>query len=105
MTKIRRNDTVKVLAGKDRGKTGKVLRVFPEENRVLVEGINFIKRHTRQTKQEQKGGIVQKESPVQISNLILICKHCNKPTRVEMKIMSDGSSKVRVCKKCKEIIT
>lgn len=103
--KIRRNDTVKVLTGKDKGKTGKVLRVFPQERRALVEGINFIKKHTRQTKQEQKGGIIQKESPVQISNLILICKHCSKPTRVEMKVMADGISKARVCKKCKEILS
>ena len=104
MAKIKRNDMVKILAGKDKGKTGKVLTVFPGKNRALVEGVNFIKRHSRQTKQEQKGGIIQKESPLQISNLLLICKHCNKPTRVGMKIMKDGVSKARVCKKCKEII-
>lgn len=105
MMTVRHNDMVKVLTGKDRGKTGKVLRVFPEKNRALVEGINFIKRHARQTKQDQKGGIIQKESPVQISNLMLVCKHCNKPTRVGIKIMGDGSSKARVCKKCKEILS
>ena len=105
MIKIRRNDIVKVSTGKDSGKTGKILKVFPKENRALVEGINFIKRHTRQAKQGQKSGIVQKESPVQISNLLLICKHCNKPTRVGIKIMGDGSSKVRICKKCKEILS
>ena len=102
---IRRNDTVKVLTGRDKGKIGKVLRVFPQEGRALVEGINFIKKHTRQTKQEQKGGIIQKESPIQISNLILMCKHCSKPTRVEMKVMADGTSKARMCKKCKEILS
>lgn len=105
MMKIRRGDIVKVLAGKDKGKTGKVLKVFPKEYRTLVEGINFIKKHTRQTRQDQKGGIIQKESPIDISNLILICKLCNKPTRVGIKIMADGSSKVRVCNECKEIIT
>jgi large subunit ribosomal protein L24 len=105
MIKIRRNDMVKVLAGKDRGKTGKVLKVFPGEGRVLVESINFIKRHTKQTRQDQKGGIMQKESPIQISNLMLICKHCNKPTRVGIKIMQDGVSRARICKKCKEILT
>ncbi len=105
MNKIRKNDTVKVIAGKDKGKTGKVLKVFPQKSRALVEGINFIKKHTRQTKQEQKGGIIQKESPIQISNLILICKHCNKPTRVEIKVMADGMSRARVCKKCKEILS
>ncbi len=105
MMKIKRNDMVKVLAGRDKAKTGKVLRVFPRENRALVEGINFIKRHTRQTKQDQKGGITQKEIPMQISNLMLICKHCNKPTPVGIKIMGDGSSKARVCKRCKEILS
>lgn len=100
---IIRNQIVKILAGKDRGKTGKVLKIFPKENRLLVEGINFIKRHTRQTRQDTKGGIIQKESPMQISNVMLICKKCSKPTRVGTKIMNDGS-KVRVCKKCKEII-
>ncbi len=102
--KIKRNDTVKVIAGKDKSKTGKVLKVFSRENKVLVEGVNFIKRHTRQTKQEQKGGIIQKESPLQVSKIILICKHCNKPTRVGMKVLRDGASKARMCKKCKEVI-
>lgn len=105
MIKIKRNDIVKVLTGRDKGKTGKVLLILPKKNRALVEGINFIKRHTRQTKQDKKGGIIQKESPAQISNLMLICKHCNKPTRVEMKIMSGGSGKARACKKCKEVIS
>lgn len=105
MLKIKRNDIVKVLTGKDRGKTGKVLKVFPKEKRILVEGINFIKRHARQTKQDQKGGIIQKEAPADISNLMLVCKHCNKPTRVKIKIMGNGSSKARVCGKCKEVIT
>ena len=105
MANLKRNDTVKVLAGKDKGKTGKVLKVFSGKNRALVESVNFVKRHTRQTKQNQKGGIIQKESPIQISNLILICKHCNKPTRVGVKIMKDGESRARVCKKCEEIIT
>lgn len=103
--KIRRNDTVKVITGKDKGKTGKVLQVLPDAGRVLVEGVNFIKRHTRQTKQEQKGGIVQKEAPLKVSNVILICKHCNKPTRVGIKIIGESSGKARVCKKCGEIIT
>ena len=82
MFNIRKNDNVKVLAGKDKGKTGRVLRVFPRSKRVLVEGVNFVKRHTRQTKQNEKAGIIQKESPVQISKLMLVCKNCNKPTRV-----------------------
>jgi len=104
MFKIKRNDIIKVIAGKDKGKTGKVLMVLPKENRLLVEGINFIKRHTRQTRQDQKGGIIQKESPIHISNAVLVCKHCNQPTKIGIEIIGDGS-KVRVCKKCKEIIT
>ncbi|MEA3306102.1 MAG: 50S ribosomal protein L24 [Candidatus Omnitrophota bacterium] len=103
MGRITHNNIVKVLAGKDRGKQGKVLRVFPKKKRLLVEGINFIKKHTRQTKQDTKGGIIQKESPIHVSNLMLICKKCNKPTRIGMKIMNDGSV-VKVCKKCKETI-
>ena len=105
MMRIKRNDTVKVLTGKDKGKTGRVLRVFAGEGRALVEAVNFVKKHAKQTKQEQKAGIIQKESPIRLSNLILICKHCNKPTRAGIKIMGDGSSKARVCKKCKEVIT
>jgi len=104
MARIKHNDMVKVLSGKDKGKSGKVLKVFLKENRALVEGVNFIKRHTKQAKQEQKGGIIQKEGPIRISKLTLICKHCNKPTRVGIKIMEDGKSRARICKKCKEII-
>ena len=104
MANIKRNDIVKVLSGKEKGKTGKVLKVFSRGNRALVEGVNFIKRHTRQTKQDQKGGIIQRESPMRISKLMLICKHCNKPTRIAMKIMEDGKSRARVCRKCREII-
>lgn len=102
MILIKRNDTVKVLAGKDKGKTGRVIMVFPKKNRVLVEGVNYVKKHARQTQQNQKGGIMQKEMPIQISNLMLMCKSCNKPARVEINITADG--KTRVCKKCKETI-
>jgi len=102
MILIKRNDTVKVLAGKDKGKTGRVIMVFPKKNRALVEGVNYVKKHARQTQQNQKGGIMQKEMPIQISNLMLMCKSCNKPARVEINITADG--KIRVCKKCKETI-
>ena len=102
MILIKRNDTVKVLAGKDKGKTGRVIMVFPKKNRALVEGVNYVKKHARQTQQNQKGGIMQKEMPIQISNLMLMCKSCNKPARVEINITADG--KTRVCKKCKETI-
>ena len=102
MRVIKKNDIVKVVAGKDRGKTGRVIMVFPKKNRALVEGVNYVKKHARQTKQNQKGGIMQKEMPIQISNIMLMCKSCNKPTRVE--INTTGNDKTRICKKCKEII-
>ncbi|OGW83461.1 MAG: 50S ribosomal protein L24 [Omnitrophica bacterium RIFCSPLOWO2_01_FULL_45_10] len=103
MNKIRKNDTVLVLAGKDRGKTGRVFRVFPNEGRALVEGINYVKRHMRKTKQDQQAGIVQKESPIHLSNLALACKTCNKPASVGIKILED-ETKTRFCKRCKEPI-
>ena len=103
MAKIKRNDTVKILTGKDRGKTGKVIAVFPEKERALVQGLNLVKKHTRKTKEDQQGGIIQKESPVHLSNLILVCQKCGKATRVGFSILSDGT-KVRICRRCKELI-
>lgn len=104
MDKIRKNDTIKVLAGKDKGKTGKVLHVFPKNNRAIVEGVNFVKRHTRKTQNDQQGGIVEKESSIHVSNLVLLCKACNRPTRVGATKLGDGT-KTRFCKRCKEIIS
>lgn len=104
MDKIRKNDTIKVLAGKDKGKTGKVLHVFPKNNRAVVEGVNFIKKHTRKTQNDQQGGIVEKESSIHVSNLLLLCKACNRPTRVGATKLGDGT-KTRFCKRCKEIIS
>lgn len=101
--KFRRNDHVKVIAGRDKGKTGKVLSVLYDEKRAIVEGINFIKRHMRKTQQDQKGGIVQREAPINISNLKVICTRCNKPTRLGISILSDGT-KTRHCKKCEETL-
>lgn len=103
MKKIKKNDIVKVLIGKDRLKTGKVLTVFPDRNRALVQGINMIKKHSRRSKDDQQGGIIHKESPVHISNLMVICQKCSKPSRVGFNFLSDGT-KVRICKKCREII-
>lgn len=105
MNKIKKNDTVYVLAGRDNGKTGKVFRVFPNEGRALVEGINYVKKHMRKTKSgdAQSGGIIQKESPIQLSNLALFCKTCNKYARVGINILADGT-KSRYCKRCKEVI-
>ncbi|MBN1879928.1 50S ribosomal protein L24 [bacterium] len=100
---IKREDQVKVLTGKEVGKTGKVLKIIPQKQRAIVEGINFIKKAERPSQRMQKGGIVEKEAPVHLSNLMVICKHCNKPTRIGRTKVDDGFS-VRVCKKCGEII-
>jgi len=103
MAKIKKNDNVAVIAGKDKGKKGKVLFVFPDKDRVLVEGINFVKKHMRKTQQDQQGGVAQKEMPIHISNLMLVCKRCNKPVRIKFTYLNDGS-KTRNCKVCGEPI-
>ena len=100
---IKKNDIVFVNAGKDKGKKAKVLKVFPSVQRALVEGINYVKKHTRRTKEDQQGGIIQRENPIHISNLSLICSRCNKPVRVGFNKMPDGT-RARVCKKCGEVI-
>ncbi len=103
-TRVKKNDQVYVLSGKDRGKTGKVLKVMPDANRAIVEGINFIQKHTRANPQRNvKGGILPKESPIDISNLMVMCKRCNKRSRVAVNTMQDGR-KVRVCKSCNELL-
>lgn len=105
MKKIVKSDTVLVLSGNDRGKTGKVLKVFPDKNRAVVEGVNLIKKHSRPTRDLPQGGIIEKEGPINISNLKVICPKCNRPTRVGVRILED-KSKVRYCKHsdCTEII-
>lgn len=103
MLRIRRGDTVYVLAGKDRGKTGKVISILAEGDFALIEGVNFIKKHMRRTSQEQQGGIIQMEAPVHISNLAVYCKHCSRPTRISVSALKDGT-KSRFCRKCKEAI-
>ncbi len=100
---VHRDDNVKVLAGRDKGKTGRVIRVFPKGERVLVEKVNLVKRHTRPNQQVPQGGIVEKESPVHVSNVMVVCNKCGKPTRVAHKTLSSGQ-KVRLCKKCHEIL-
>ena len=103
MLKIKKNDMVVCCSGKNKGKKGKVLSVFPKQNRVIAEGINFIKKHTRKTRDDQQGGIIQKEAPVDISKLMLLCTKCNKATRVGFSFLKDGS-RIRICKKCNETI-
>jgi len=102
MAKIKRDDLVLVIAGKDKGRRGKVLRVFPRRSRVMVEKVNVVKRHQRPT-QTIQGGIIEKEAPIHLSNVMLICPECGEPTRVGFKFLQDGR-KVRSCKKCGEII-
>lgn len=100
MLHIKKNDEVFVLSGRDRGKRGKVLRVFPARKRAVVENINVIKKHTRPNPQQNiKGGIVEREAPIHLSNLAVVCVECDRPVRVGVSELSDGK-KVRVCKQC-----
>jgi len=103
MQKIRKGDIVQVIKGKDKGKKGKVLNVSLETGRALIEGINLAKKHKRQTNQDQKGGIISIEMPISVSNIALVCKSCNRATRIGFQIMKDGT-KSRICKACKEAI-
>lgn len=101
--KIKKDDTVIVITGKDRGKIGKVKKVIPEKNRVVVEGVRIVKKHLRARSPEQKSGIVEMESPIHISNVKLICPMCGEATKVGF-VIKDGKKKSRFCKKCgKEI--
>ena len=100
---VKKGDTVIVIAGKDRGKKGKILRVFPAKGRVLVEGINMVKRHTRPTQKVQQGGIISKEAPLDASNVQLVCGSCGRPTRTGKKTLADGR-RVRFCKNCGEVV-
>ncbi|WP_029911128.1 50S ribosomal protein L24 [Pelobacter seleniigenes] len=96
---VKKDDMVKIIAGKERGKTGKVLRVFPAKGRVVVENLNVVKRHTRPNQLNPEGGIVEKEAAISMSNVMLICGSCNEATRTGVKTLEDGS-KTRYCKKC-----
>ena len=99
-TPIRKNDNVVVVAGKDRGKRGRVLQVVPDKNRVVVEGVNFIKKHTRPNPQANiKGGSVEREASLHASNVQIVCPECGAPTRIGRQLLGDGR-KVRVCRKC-----
>ena len=100
--KIKKGDKVVVLTGRDKGKTGEVVQVMPKEERALVRGVNIVRRHQRQTAQ-QEGGIISKEAPIHLSNLALLCPNCGAATRVGIHIHEDGK-KVRYCKKCREEI-
>jgi large subunit ribosomal protein L24 len=100
---IKKNDKVVILSGKEQGKIGNVLKVDSEKGRAIVEKINVVKRHSKPSAANAQGGIIEKEAPIHISNLMIICNKCAEPTRIGKRILDDGS-KVRVCKKCGEII-
>jgi large subunit ribosomal protein L24 len=101
---VRKNDTVVVLAGKDKGRTGRVLRVLPAEGRAIVERINFVKKHTKANPQRNiKGGILEREAPVDASNLMVVCSECGKPARLGHRFLEDGK-KVRTCRRCGGIL-
>ena len=100
---LKKDDKVKVIAGKDKGKIGKILKVNQKKNRVLVENINMIKRHSRPSAQNRQGGIVEREAAIHWSNVMLMCNKCMSPVRIKTQILEDGKKK-RVCRKCDEFI-
>ena len=102
-TKIKKDDKVKVLTGKDKGKIGKVLKIVKKTNRVVIENINVVKANQRPTQANPQGGIVEKNMPVHVSNLMIMCNSCVKPTRISMKLLEDGK-RVRICKQCNQKI-
>ena len=97
--KLKKGDRVKVIAGKDLGKDGVIMRVLPDKNKVIVEGVNIAKKHQRPTRATMQGGIIDKDMPMPVANVALLCPTCGKTTRVGYKIDKDGT-KVRACKKC-----
>lgn len=101
--KVRKNDIVLVITGKDKGKKGKVRRALPKENKVIVEGINMIKRHSRARGAARQAGIIELEAPLRVSNVMLLCSKCNRPARIGFRFLDDGK-KARVCRSCYEII-
>ena len=102
--RLKKGDTVEVTTGKDAGKRGKILQVLRDKGRVVVQGVGFVKRHTKPNPQKQiKGGVVEREAPLHASNVQLVCPECGKPTRLGKKILGDGR-KVRVCRKCEGVV-
>ncbi|MEO5358346.1 MAG: 50S ribosomal protein L24 [Nitrospirae bacterium YQR-1] len=100
---IRKEDTVLVLTGKEKGKRGRVIKSMPEKDSILVENVNIIKKHMKPNKKYTQGGIIEKEFPLHISKVMVVCTRCGKPTRIGNKVL-EGGKKVRVCKKCKEVM-
>lgn len=100
---VKKNDLVMVIAGKEKGKTGKILKVITKKSRIVVEKVNFIKRHQRPTGQLRQGGIIEKEGPLHVANVMIMCGKCNRPVKIGRRILEDGK-RVRVCKKCGEVL-
>jgi len=100
---LKKDDKVKIIAGKDKGKIGKVLKVNRKKERVLVENINMIKRHSKPSAQNRQGGIIEREAPIHWSNVMLMCNKCMKPVRIKMQSLEDGK-KTRICRQCSEVI-
>jgi large subunit ribosomal protein L24 len=100
---IRKNDSVLVIKGRERGKTGKVLRVIPEKDAVIIERVNLVKRHSRPRGPQQPGGIVEKEASLRAANVMIMCDKCNAPVRVGHKVLADGQ-KIRICRSCNEAL-
>jgi len=103
MQKIKKNDIVQIIKGKDKGKQGKVISVIEDNRRAIVEGLNLAQKHKRQSRQDQKAGIISIEMPVSVANLMVFCKHCSKPSRTGSMTLKDGT-KSRFCKACKEAL-
>lgn len=100
---IRKNDTVIVLSGRDKGKKGKVRFAYPRKETLIIEGVNFIKRHARATRQARQAGIIELEAPLHISKVMLLCDKCSRPARIGFRFLEDGK-KVRFCRACDEVI-
>ncbi|MBI5361491.1 MAG: 50S ribosomal protein L24 [Planctomycetes bacterium] len=103
MLHVRKNDTVKVISGNSRNKTGKVIKVFPVEGRALVQGVNMVWKHMRRSVDYPHGARIQKEAPIKLSNLMVVCQSCNKSTRAFIEKAAQG--KTRLCKKCKQPVS
>jgi large subunit ribosomal protein L24 len=101
--KIKKDDTVLVIAGKNKGKKGKVRFAYPEKDMVMIEGVNMIKKHAKAKPQVKQAGIIEREAPISVSDVMLVCSKCNKPARVGYKILQDGR-KARVCRACGEVV-
>jgi large subunit ribosomal protein L24 len=101
--KIRKNDTVLIIKGKERGKKGKVRKALPKKNKIIIDGLNMIKRHSRTSGQARQAGIIELEAPLDVANVMIICNKCGKPSRIGHRFLGDGR-KVRECRSCGEVI-